>query len=193
MIFEKHYYVKSETSNYEDYREKKFHELASDLYPFVADGEVLDFGAATGGLVHELRSRGVDCVGTDISYWAVNFGRQHYGLSSQELQYHNIQLLEEAKDTVLFLDVLEHIGSKELEEVVKLLSAKQLIVRIPISKNEGEDFVLDVSKNDKTHIQIHGRDFWLDLFKKNGYHTFMPFCSKSIYDSEGVLAGILKN
>jgi SAM-dependent methyltransferase len=191
MPFNKDYYVDSTISNYKDYRQKKFAKLADDLYPYLAHRKVLDYGCATGGLMFELYLRDVSCVGTDISLWAVEFGRKHYGLSEEKLQHDNSQLVTKNFDVVLFLDVLEHIPTVELETLIENIKANQLIVRIPVSENEGEDFVLDVSKNDKTHIQIHSKQWWLDLFSKYGYNKFKALKETNIYNSDGVLAGVL--
>lgn len=191
-MYNKDYYVNSKISNYEDYRKKKFSGLANDLYPFLKHKCVLDYGAATGGLIYELTARYVYCEGTDISYWAVEYGKKHYNLEHL-LHHYNPTLLSGLFDVILFLDVLEHIPDEELHNILSNIQvAKQLIVRIPVSKNEGENFVLDISKNDKTHIQIHCKKWWLDFFKKYGY-TINTFLNETcIYDSEGVLAVILE-
>lgn len=189
-MFNKDYYINSTKSNYTDYREKKFIGLANDLYPYVKNKSVLDYGAATGGLIYELTNRNVYCKGTDISYWAVEYGKKHYNLDNK-LYHYNPKLLADLFDVVLFLDVLEHIPDEELNTLLNMLQAKELIVRIPVSAYEGEDFVLEVSKNDKTHIQIHSKKWWLDLFSKYGYNIKVFLNTSSIYDSEGVLAAIL--
>jgi 2-polyprenyl-3-methyl-5-hydroxy-6-metoxy-1,4-benzoquinol methylase len=191
-MYNKDYYVDSKISNYQDYRKKKFSGLADDLYPYLAHKKILDYGCATGGLVHELYLRDVSCKGTDVSRWAIDFGRQRYGFMKDKLVHDAFWLLQEDFGVVLFLDVLEHIPDDHLNCVLDMLKANQLIVRIPVSKIEGEDFVLDVSKNDKTHIQIHSRGWWLDTFKKYGYTAFVALNEPNIYNSEGVLAGILK-
>ncbi len=190
-IFNKDYYVNSKISNYTDYREKKFFNLAEDLYSYLKGKSVLDYGAATGGLVYELLNRLIYCEGTDISHWAIEYGKKKYDMEHM-LHHYNPSLLLEDFDVVLFLDVLEHIPNDELLYIFSLLKAKQVIIRIPVSKNEGEDFVLEVSKNDKTHIQVHCKEWWLDLFKEYSYNKFVPLNKESIYDSEGVLAGILQ-
>lgn len=191
-LFNKDYFVNSDISNYTDYRKKKFEGLADDLYPYLKWKTVLDYGAATGGLVYELSNRLIYCEGTDISLWAIEYGKKYYNLG-QRLHYYNHDLLLMHFDVVLFLDVLEHIPSEELKVILTNLNALELIIRIPVSANEGEDFVLDVSKNDKTHIQVHSKKWWLDLFSNAGYNKFIPLIEKNIYDSEGVLAGIFTN
>jgi hypothetical protein len=52
--------------------------------------------------------------------------------------------------------------------------------------------VIKRSKNDKTHIQIHSKQWWLDLFSKYDYNISTVLKEKHIYDSEGVLAVVLE-
>lgn len=195
MIFEKDYYLNSVVSNYKDYRAKKFNDLALDLFKELQlnyDSKIFDFGAATGGLISSFKKIGIkNVVGTDISYWAIKYGRTFYGLDKNELQLYNRQLLEDQFDVIFLLDVLEHIDIEELNLILETIKCNKLVIRMPVAKNEGEDFVLDVSKNDKTHIQVHSKDWWLSLFNKYGYYVFNPIVTESIYDSDGVIAGVL--
>jgi len=128
--------------------------------------------------------------GTDISYWSINFGRKKYDLSNKVLQHYNRQLLENDSDCVLFLDVLEHIPITEIREMFSLLKTKQFIVRIPVSKKEGENFVLPVSQNDTTHIQIHDKKWWHKLFIEFGFKKCKRIKGTSIYESDGVLSRV---
>ena len=194
MIFEKKYYVRSEISNYEDYRKKKFDILAQELIKHLdlkPDSSILDYGAATGGLIAALKEQGLtNITGTDISYWAVNFGRKEYNLTCQELQHYNRQLLEENFEYIFILDVLEHMQIEELHNVFNLINAKKILIRIPISVNEGEDFHFEVSRYDKTHIQCHCREWWIDLFEQYNYELLSLLNLETIYDSDGVFSAI---
>lgn len=194
--FEKGYYVRSEISNYEDYRKHKFEKLAKEIYQHLGlskQTKILDYGAATGGLLSEFKKLGLEqIVGTDISFWAINYGRKRYNLDKQQLQHYNRQLLEEKFDWVMILDVLEHINQEELHNIFNLLNAKYMLVRIPVALNEGEDFHLEVSRFDKTHIQCHCKEWWIDLFKKFNYGIKETLNLPTIYDSEGVFAGVFQ-
>lgn len=188
MEFEESYFVQSSVSNYRNYKDKKFHGLAEDLKGLLAGKKVLDFGCATGGLTAALRKESIDCIGTDISYWAISFGREAYGIPAAALQFYNRQLLDENFDVVLFLDVLEHISTEELHAMFTIIKANELIVRIPITAVEGGDFVLSVSRNDKTHIQAHSRAWWERFFITYQYTHVQRLSMENIYDSPGVLA-----
>lgn len=199
--FEKDYFVDSKDSNYVDYRHKKYDGLAQNLIdelPIRVTDKVLDFGAATGALMSSLKRKGIHYVkGTDIGLWPVNFGREEFGFSPEELQYYNLNLLTEQNDWVLMLDVLEHCPNGELERILNVLSEhspkRGLVLRIPVSAKEGEDYVLDVSKNDRTHIQIHDKETWDTILREYKYKPLGVLQTDNIYDSEGVLARVYRH
>jgi len=197
LNFEKDYYVQSKTSNYEDYRKKKFSSLVDNLIDdlkLTSELKILDFGCATGGLIAEFKLRNFAFLkGTDISYWSIEYGRTNYDLENI-LEYYNLNLLTLDFDYVLFLDVLEHVsGITEIENIIKIVKANFIIVRIPVSKIEGDPYVLEVSRNDTTHVQCHTKEWWINIFNKYGFVLNKIFKTESIYDSEGVFAGVFEN
>ena len=193
MIFEQGYYINSTITAYEDYTKKDYSELAENLIATLKQDDqstVLDYGCATGALVAALRDKQIHVVGTDISFWAVKYGRVAHGLDKHTLMHFNRQLLEYKYTHCLFFDVLEHIETAELQEIFSLLRPKIIAVRVPVSAGEGGDFVLPIHRIDKTHIQCHSKWWWHSLFSNYGYVPKYTFDESSIYDSEGVLAGV---
>jgi len=199
MKFEKSYFKDSEISNYQDYMAKKHDKLAKDLINHIKLGKeerIIDFGAATGNLIKEFLEKGFkNVIGTDVSYFAVEYGKNILGLGDS-LQYFNLELLSKEKDYVLMLDVLEHIPTTD--EMNKILSLcanglkKSIVVRIPVSVKEGENFFLEVSRNDKTHIQCHDKQWWISIFDKAGLKLKEELELPSIYSSEGVLSAVFQ-
>lgn len=197
--FDADYFINSKISNYKNYTERKFDKLCSDLIEHcdiqLAD-VIRDFGCACGGLIAEFKRKGFNNIkGTDISGWAINYGKEKLDLHD-ELEYYNINMLHEPKDWLIVLDVLEHIPSDDLGEILKLIGSSKIgrgiIFRIPVTANEGEDFVLDVSKNDRTHIQRHSKEWWIQVFDAIGLEVTKLLKADSIYDSDGVFAGVLE-
>lgn len=197
MMFEKDYYVRSKISNYEDYRKRNLDKMASELKDYFKWDEntrILDYGAATGCLLSALKLLGIKyLIGTDISYWAIEFGRKKYNLSNNELQHYNRELLEQEFDYILMLDVLEHICDEELDQTLCMTNTGNiLLVRIPIAAKEGDGYLLEVSNCDKSHIQCHDRQWWKSLLARHGYVFNGTINLPTIYDSDGVFVGIFK-
>jgi len=195
MKFSKDYFVGGNESNYQDYRKKKFQKQAKEVehtFRLKKEDKILDYGCATGGLLKELKKNGFwNLKGTDISDWAIQYAKDRY--RDIDFQHYNRNLLTEKNDVIIALDVLEHIETDELVRIITMFSKyppyKGILIRVPVSLIEGEDFVLEVSKNDKTHIQVHSKQWWINLFNDAGY-KFEPVNMTTIYDSEGVLCGV---
>lgn len=195
MRFEKKYFKDSKISNYKDYTKKKYAQLAKDIFEsfkFKPQDFIVDFGCATGRLIYELKKLGLKKLkGTDVSYWAIEYGKQKLGLE-KELDYFNLNLLVKPKKALLMLDVLEHVPTvEEINRILRLAKKSELvIVRVPVALKEGQHFYLKVSRNDKTHVQCHEKNWWIKLFRKNGYKLLSELKLKSIYSSKGVFAGV---
>lgn len=200
LKFESDYFINSQTSNYADYRKIKYSKLCDALIQnckIDRNDKIIDFGCGTGALLSEFRKRGFRKIkGTDISYWAIEWGQQNLGLM-KELEHYNRNMLAEPKDFVIMLDVLEHIPSvAEIHLILRLTRRKlrkHLIIRIPVSAEEGEDYYWKVSRNDRTHVQCHCKAWWIRLFKTCGYKLTKEFHTKGvIWSSKGVFTGAFK-
>lgn len=196
-IFGRSYYENSNVSNYKNYNDRCYDNLVQSLITecnMKKDDSIIDYGCATGLLIRSFKNyRFTKLIGTDISNWAIKEGRNKFNLKS-ELRYFKMDLLATHKDWIIALDVLEHISTfEELVHILciikKITTRKGIIVRIPVSKNEGEDFHLEVSRIDKTHYQIHSKQWWLKLFATFDIYPVKFFDKKpEIWDSDGVLA-----
>lgn len=195
-LFERNYFVESKVSNYKDYRLKKFRNLMIDLIEILGLRKcdtILDAGCATGGLLNEFWKNGYKNIwGFDVSKWSVNWGRKNYPDLKTRLLWGNVSI---SKDVVLCLDVLEHLDGDDLEaflESVRVGLSGYMVVRIPVSKAEGENYVLDVSRNDKTHLEPHCKGWWEKKLMDNGFELVRTVRKPTIYDSEGVFVGVFK-
>lgn len=194
MKFSAEYY---QSGNYRGYLTRRFAPLARDIKDAACirgDCKVLDFGCGYGGLVDALHSIGVeDVVGTDISTWAIDHGKMVFPHIATRLKYYNRNLLVEPHNTLIMLDVLEHIPEYEAECVLRLARAGlsgHVVLRIPVCSVEGQPFVLNVSNNDPTHINCHTRDWWHSLLSECGFEFSIALNKESIYSSDGVLSEI---
>lgn len=193
MKYGKQYFTRG---NYSNYLERKFGALAQDIareLRLEPGQKLIDYGCGYGGLLFELHKMGFcNCFGTDISNWAVEYGRGVFPEIADRLHYYDRNLLCGGKEHLLLLDVLEHMPEYEAEFVLNLGGdglAGFLLARIPVSAAEGETYVLDVSNSDATHITCHCRSWWLDLFSHMGYEFLGDVAREAIYSSAGVLSG----
>lgn len=194
VLFDKSYFKGGAESNYLDYTKKKYHGLAKDIFNYsMGNTFILDYGCGTGNLIksyNEIDKLGLrqKIIGTDISEWAINYGLTKYNLYGQ--LYHYDKTLLRNKDLILMLDVLEHCSIKEIKSIFNNIKKgwSNIIVRVPVSKKEGENFHLKKSQKDKTHIQCHSKLWWYNLFLKLGWTVRNIIDGKYIYDSQGVLA-----
>jgi len=178
--FDKSYYL---TGNYCDYlqRGQRYERLAAEL-PIEKDMRIIDYGCAVGFLLEGLQRQGFKHIsGYDISDWATG-----------QLQNKGIKIAQEGCfDTIICLDVLEHMTNKQIKAMFHRFWSRFLIVRIPVSTN-GQHFHLQVSRNDPTHINCKTKHDWLALLKANGFQECFRLHSNHIYDSQGVLCSLLE-
>lgn len=190
-MFDESYY---KTGNYTNYLEKKekYKKLASELF-FLFDClninnkniQILDYGCAVGFLLDGIKDLGFNNIyGYDISSWAIEqASKKHQILGSKEIY-------KKTFDICFILDVLEHMNDKDAEHFLKNIKSKLIVFRIPVSNDGGKKFVLEVSNNDKTHINCKEKNDWENIFFKYGFKKIIKLNLKSIYDSEGVFSGI---
>ena len=95
-------------------------------------------------------------------------------------------LKDDKFDIVFFLDVLEHMSDNDIDELFLKLNANLIVCRIPVAKNKNEDFFLEVSRKDKTHINCKTKNDWISTLTKHGFNTFVKVSTLTFYDSEGV-------
>lgn len=186
MEFDKSYY---ESNNYTNYlgREDRYIKLADEVISHLktfdlVQSPILDFGCAVGFLMKGLEKYG-DVYGVDVSDWA---------LERASAQGHKVQKAIDTKldhGMVFALDVFEHISEEDLEQILLNLQTKLIVFRMPVCANEGEDYVLDVSRVDPTHIVCWTKDQWRRLFKDFGYLP-LDLNLSTIYNSPGVYTGI---
>ena len=184
------------TNNYKDYLLKKdrYLKLAIELNDFFdkinilrdKDSKILDYGCAVGFLLDGIKSIGyIDTNGYDISEWAI----------SQVNKSHNIIDINKRQkfDIIFFLDVLEHMTDEQIKEVFDKIKSNILVVRIPCCDENEDDFFLEISRMDETHINRKTKKEWVDFFNKNGYKNFIKLNLNNIYDSTGVFCAIFFN
>ena len=184
-MYEGEYYW---TGNYEDYlqRYQKYRNTANEIKHLIK-GPVLDYGCAVGFMAMALQELGIEVQGYDLSPWPIQYGKN-------TLHADNItDVWSECNDsyqTMLVLDVFEHMTLKDIDQVLSKVNAPTLMARVPVTNRVGEDFVLAISRRDDTHRICFTKGQWEDIFAMHGYKLHQILDFKTIWDSEGVLSRI---
>jgi hypothetical protein len=192
MNFEKEYY---ETNNYKNYlsRGQRYAKLAREIDSFFdsmgldfKNQPILDYGCAVGFLMQGFKQIGYNKIhGVEISNWArsVTESKGFTVFDPKNIPQQNL---------VFFLDVLEHIPEKEVDEILTNLKSNFVLVRIPVPLEDNAKFVLEISEKDPTHINRKCKKTWVKTFSKNNFDFFCYLNLHNIYDSEGVFCAIFK-
>lgn len=201
MTFDKHYY---ENNNYASYleRQERYERLCEELHydlfkklnlDFTND-VVIDWGCAVGFMVHGFRKIGFkNPCGFDVSEWAIGWGQanldlKHYVTSdiSKILEIKNCKLMTA-------LDVFEHMQSQDICSMLERIEPQYLLVRIPLAKEDGGKYHLEVSEKDPTHITRLTKKSWVKLFDKLGYTWLFDIKIGLMYDTSGVMCSMFRS
>lgn len=186
--------------NYSDYalRKQKYKSTAEDIvkyffpksmeYDHKGEYSVLDYGCAIGMLLDGVRDKTphASLAGYDISQWAIN-NPVSDGLSLTN----DSSILLEPHDLTTALDVFEHMFDADLVRLLDQLNTHKLLVRIPVKCNSDQtnDFHLEVSRRDRSHVNCKTKGEWIDFIEDQGYQYISTINLPTIYDARGCFCG----
>ena len=190
QVFDEQYY---RSNNYVDYLSKReryvktAEEIQQVFHKFSLinqDSAILDYGCSLGFLIKGFEKAGFKNVcGYDISDWAVAQARKN-----------DCRILDHAQGTFdlgIFLDVLEHMTDQQIAELFSALKLNKVLVRIPCAVvAQPDQFHLEVSRRDVTHINCKTDLAWIEMFKHLGYRNCFRLNMSTIYDSPGCFCGL---
>lgn len=128
--------------------------IVRDLHPTSA----LDAGCAMGFLVEELRKRGVDASGIDVSEYAI--GEAHESVRDHVSVASLAEPLGRRYDLVVCVEVLEHIPAADADAVIANLCAAS--DRLLISTTP-EDF------GEASHVNVRPPEAWSAALAREGF------------------------
>ena len=175
------------TGNYSDYSERRprylqtareLHGLFESLRLVQLNDSILDFGCGLGFLADGLVRCGYkNVVGYDSSKWASKQAKRIISTVSKPRK----------SDCMIALDVFEHLTDNEVLKTLKVVCPDVLVSRIPVAIKRNGGFALQVSRNDKTHINCKTAEEWISVFIRScGFSTVLRMNLHTIYDSPGV-------
>jgi len=134
---------------------------------FIKPSRILDIGCAKGFLVSLFNSFGVESYGVDISSYAINHAPEEIkkNLFVLDVEKDDLPFSNDYFDLLMIVEVLEHLHffsiSHFLKEIKRVLrQGGYVCLTLPTKKDE---------KQDITHINLHPKSFWVELFRKNGF------------------------
>jgi hypothetical protein len=133
----------SDSSYLDNYELRWAHEVIA-TYLLHVDYKVrcLEIGCFNGQFVNELRSNGIDSFGTDINLDAINYGVNKYFPNSDKVLSSDMSILMPNVNTIILIDVLEHMEDpsgfiKSLpKNITKLIVSSPLANKILFDKSD---------------------------------------------------------
>ena len=141
-----------------------FRNIAERIDREIAPRTVLDAGCAKGFLVENLRDRGIEAYGVDISEHAIGEVRDDIrphcwvGSLTDPLTRHY--------DLIVSIEVLEHVPVESIDDVVANLCAHT------------DDIVMSTTPDeyaDPTHLNVRPAEYWIELFGHHGFHHDLQY------------------
>lgn len=140
--------------------------IVRDLHPTSA----LDAGCALGILVEQLRKRGVDASGIDVSEYAI--GQAHESVAEHVRLASLTEPLGRRYDLVVCIEVLEHIPATEADAAVaNLCAASDRILLSTTPENFGEASHVNVRPPEAWSAALAREGFFRDLERDFSYIT----------------------
>jgi len=135
---------------------------------------VLDYGCAMAFFVKALREHKVKAYGFDISEWAIK--NCHEDVAA--FVTNRIEVFNSPFEYIFSKDVLEHIPTEELSEILEKLFSictEAAIFIVPLARCEGGEYIYPNDELDKTHIHRKTLQGWVDLIEPfaNGFTIFV--------------------
>jgi len=191
MTFDENYF---KSVNYIDYMKRggRYVQLADEIMKHLKvhnldQGPILDFGCAVGLLLDGLQEIGYnDLYGVDISDWAIEQA------TNKGHTVYKKPLYDSVHGVTFALDVLEHMSEDDLQYFMTGLLTKVLVFRIPIRREEDDDYFLECSRADPTHTVCWTKKEWEQYFKERNYVP-LDINLHTIYNGAGVYSGIAIN
>jgi hypothetical protein len=134
--------------------------IVAELGPTTA----LDAGCALGLLVEQLRARGVEAEGVDISEYAI--GQAHASVRPYLRQGSIADPPGRRYDLIVCIEVLEHMPRAEAEQAVAVFCA------------HSDDVLFSSSPDDykeATHFNVNPPEYWAELFARHGLYHEVDF------------------
>ncbi len=131
---------------------------------------ILDFGCSKGYMVKAFRLLYFKSYGVDISKYAIENTDTEVKKFCKLIKT-DYAPIKKKFNWVISKDVLEHMSNEQISKFLKSYQkyTTQMLHVVPLGdKNK---FRIKEYHLDKSHIQMKNEDWWIKMFKKNGWET----------------------
>lgn len=146
-------------SKQEEIWSRFFGTVADHIVSDIAPRTVLDAGCARGLLVEELRKRGVDARGIDVSSWAIDTIPESLRPYCEQASI--IEEISGSFDLIVCTEVLEHVAPSVAAGALENLCRHADAV---LFSSTPDDFT------ESTHVNVQSPGYWAQLFAANGFY-----------------------
>jgi len=133
------------------------------------DENLLEIGCSKGYLTKALRLLGFDAYGVDVSEYAIEHADVEVKNYCKLITEKNPIPFKQDFKWILTKDVLEHIPTEGLHSLFENYSNQCEMMYHVIPLGDNEKFRIPEYHLDKSHIQIHDEDWWINLFSQYGW------------------------
>ena len=139
-----------------------FSEIAERIIAYFSPKTVLDAGCASGYLVAELRKRGVEAYGVDISAYAIESAPAEIApyLYAQSLTDPLPKHFPQKFDLVVSLEVLEHMFPNDGKQAIKNICSYTDTILFSSTPYDLEN---------TTHVNVQQAEYWAKEFAENSF------------------------
>ena len=141
-----------------------FGDLADRIIADIGPRSVMDAGCALGMLVEQLRARGVDAEGIDISEYAI--AQADESVRSYVRVGSIAEPFNRRYDLIVCIEVLEHMPRADAEAAIANMCSWS------------DDILFSSSPNDHreaTHLNVHPPEYWAEQFARHGFFRDVGF------------------
>jgi 2-polyprenyl-3-methyl-5-hydroxy-6-metoxy-1,4-benzoquinol methylase len=165
-LYDQHYYAHGCGPEYkrDDHWLTFFGSIAGKIVASIQPKTVLDAGCAMGFLVEQLRVRGVEAWGMDVSEYAVQ--NVHESIHDYIWVGSVTEPFPRKYDLITTIEVLEHLPKEASEQAVTNLC------------QHTEDILFSSSPLDykeATHFNVQPVEYWAELFAQQGFYRDVDF------------------
>lgn len=109
---------------------KTFEGRLNHIKKFIKTGNLLDIGCATGFFMHVAARQGWNVEGVEISSFAANYARKHFGFKIHQLDIQSFKHTPNSFDIITMWDTIEHFTNpiQVLKKIKLLLNDNGLLV-----------------------------------------------------------------